>query len=83
MDSSFRERFPARAEELSPGEKLRVALELADLAEQMTRARLCRELPDADEDEIERRIQEWYRTRPGAEQGDAEGHPVSLPRAKR
>lgn len=62
-------------------ERFRIALELADLAEQMMRQKLRRQNPGADEAQIERMLDDWLARRPGAEFGDAEGIPVTLPRA--
>ena len=60
-------------------ERLRVALDLADLAERMLRAKLRRSLPDASDEQIEQRIDEWYLERPGARHGDADGRPGAWP----
>ena len=62
-------------------ERFRTALELADLAEQMMRQKLRRENPAADEAQIERMLDDWLARRPGAEFGDGEGIPVTLPRS--
>ena len=53
------------------------ALELADLAERMVRARLRREHPQWSDEELEEAVCAWLHERPGAEHGDAEGHPVN------
>jgi hypothetical protein len=66
----------------TPEERLEQALELAELAEEMLRLKLRRTHPEASRSDIERMIDEWYLTRPGAEHGDAEGVPVTLPRPK-
>jgi len=58
------------------------ALELADLAERMVRARIRRENPDLTADQVEARVLAWLHERPGAEDGDAEGRRVDLPRPK-
>jgi hypothetical protein len=63
-------------------ERFGVALELAELAEQMLRSRLRRKHPAYSEDAIEREVDAWYAHRPGAEHGDAEGRPVDLERFK-
>lgn len=55
------------------------ALELADLAERMVRARLRREHPGWSEDELDARVLAWLHERPGAEHGDAEGVAVKPP----
>jgi Rv0078B-related antitoxin len=45
------------------------------------RQKLRRENPDADEAQIERMLDDWFARRPGAEFGDGDGTPVTLPRA--
>ena len=55
--------------------RMRQAFDLFDAGVSMMRARLRREHPDAADDEIDRLIRVWLRTRPGAEFGDAEGRP--------
>ncbi len=57
-----------------------MAFELADLAERMQRERLHRRFPGETRGQIERRVDDWYRTRPGAEYGDAAGTPAPWPR---
>lgn len=52
---------------------MKLAFDLYEGAEQMMRLNLRRRYPEADEEEIERRLGEWLRTRPGAEHGDASG----------
>lgn len=66
----------------TPEERLEQALELAELAEEMLRLKPRRTHRDASDADIERMIDEWYLTRPGAEQGDAEGLLVPFPRPK-
>ncbi|WP_072511029.1 hypothetical protein [Mycobacterium tuberculosis] len=53
-------------------QKLRLALDMYEVGEQMQRMRLGRERPNADVVEIEAAIDAW-RTRPGAEEGDSAG----------
>jgi len=53
--------------------RLRVALELHDLGEQMMRQRLRRERPQISDAELEDAVGAWLRERPGAEHGDAAG----------
>ena len=65
---------------LSAAERLEMAFELAELAEELQRQRLRRRLPAATEEHIERLLEEWYLTRPGAEHGDADGRSVGWPR---
>ncbi|MEZ4447318.1 MAG: hypothetical protein R3B72_50030 [Polyangiaceae bacterium] len=62
----------------SAAENLEDALELADLAERMVRARLRREHPEWSERELEAKVIAWLHERPGAEHGDAEGIPRRL-----
>ena len=64
-------------------EYLEDALELADLAERMVRARLRREHPGWSEDQLDARVLAWLHERPGAEHGDAEGVAVKPPFRKR
>lgn len=54
-------------------ERMRLTFDLFEAAEQMMRLNLRRRHPDADDEEIERRLTEWLHTRPGAEHGDASG----------
>ena len=58
--------------------RLEDALELADLAERMVRARLQREQPNLRGDALEARVRAWLRSRPCAVDGDADGRPVDL-----
>lgn len=60
--------------------RLADAIELADLAERMVRARLRREHPELSESELEARVLAWLHDRPGAVEGDAEGRVVQLGR---
>ena len=62
----------------SPVDRIRVALELTQLAEQMLRQRLRRTRPELDDEAIEREIDAWYMQRPGAEHGDAAGRPIDI-----
>ncbi len=62
--------------------RLRLALDMSAVAEDLVRARLMREQPDADAAEIERQIVAWYAHRPGAECGDADGTPIAWPPAR-
>ena len=64
----------------TPAERMRIALELSELAEGVMRENLRRRHPGATPDAIETLLTEWFATRPGAEHGDAEGRPVDLSR---
>jgi len=61
-------------------ERLKVVLDLAAAGEAMMRQNLRRQFPDASGEEIERRLTEWFLTRPGAEQGDGALRPGKWPR---
>ena len=50
--------------------------------EALMRQRLRREHPELTAGEIEDRLIEWLRVRPGAETGDASGRPVPWPRPR-
>jgi len=63
-------------------ERFLVALELAELAEQMLRSRITRKHPEYGAAEIEHIVDSWYSERPGAEHGDAVGRSVDLGRFK-
>lgn len=60
--------------------RIELAFELVEDGIDVTRQRLRRELPDATPEQIELRIEQWLRERPGAPLGDAEGRPIALPR---
>ena len=74
MDDTERERAVA--------ERVRTTLELVALAEDMIRAKVLRENPEATVAEIEEAIGRWYAHRPGAEQGDGVGRPGTWPRQR-
>lgn len=61
--------------------RLRLAIELFEDGVELMRQNVRRRHPDADDEEIERRLVAWLHTRPGAEHGDCPGRPVSLDRA--
>jgi hypothetical protein len=62
--------------------RIREAFDLFEAGVSMMRARLRREHPDADADEIEQLLNEWLSTRPGAEHGDSAGRPTTLGRGQ-
>lgn len=70
----------AEAQDETPAVKLRMALDLAEVAERMLRQRLRRESPGIPDGELEERVAAWYRRRPGAEFGDGHGRPGQWPR---
>jgi hypothetical protein len=55
--------------------KLRTALDLYEVGEQMQRSRLRRENPDADEATVEAALVRWRLDRPNAPYGDHPGRP--------
>lgn len=57
----------------TPEERLRIALDLADVGEQMMRTRLRREHPEYDEARLEAAMETWMQNRPGAPFGDHPG----------
>lgn len=63
----------AESSSLSPSEKLRIALELFESGVAMMRETLRREHPTESEAQIEERLRQWIRHRPGAEDGDCVG----------
>jgi hypothetical protein len=56
----------------------RLTLELFDVGVQLMRQNLRRSDPQADEEDIDRRLAVWLRERPGAEHGDCSGRPVDV-----
>ena len=64
----------------TPAERLRIAFELFEFAEAMVRQNWRRKHPGASEAELDAAVIAWLSRRPGAEYGDAEGHPVPWPR---
>ncbi len=60
--------------------RLRTAFDLFLAGERMMRQNLKRRHPEANREEIERRLRAWMSERPGAENGDAAGRLVPWPR---
>ena len=61
-------------------QRMAMALDLYEAGEAIMRQNLRRKLPQADDQEIERRVVEWLQSRPGAALGDAPGRPGVWPR---
>jgi hypothetical protein len=61
----------------TPDERLGWMLALCDFGIELQRQNIRREFPDADEEDVARRLRAWLRDRPGAEFGDGEGRPVT------
>lgn len=57
-----------------------MAFELHEAGVDLMRQQLRREHPGETDADIERRLKEWLRHRPGAEHGDAQGRPGTWPR---
>jgi hypothetical protein len=60
------------------GDAFRATLDLFQTGVDLMRQNLRRRHPDAGDEEIERRLREWLRDRPGAESGDCPGPTVDL-----
>lgn len=56
-------------------QRMELAFDLYEAAEEIMRQNLRRRNPGASEEEIEQGIREWLRRRPGAEHGDGVGRP--------
>ena len=57
---------------------LAAALDLFDLGIQLMRQNLIRENPRETSEQIEQRLAAWFRERPGAAFGDAQGRPIPV-----
>jgi hypothetical protein len=66
------------ASALSISDAFRATLDLFQTGVDLMRQNLRRRHPDADEHEIERRLQAWLLERPGAESGDCSGRPIDV-----
>lgn len=73
MEPLHRFREPIRDPDVL--ERMRIAFDLYQVAEDMMRLNLRRRNPDATEAEIEQGIRDWLAKRPGAEHGDGVGYP--------
>ena len=65
-------------ETASPVEAFRATLDLFQTGVDLMRQNLRRRNPDANDQQIERLLQEWLLERPGAELGDSPGRVVDL-----
>lgn len=61
---------------MTPAEKMRIAFDLHTAGVRLMEQNLRRRFPDAEEDEIRRRLEAWLHERPGAEFGDCVGKVV-------
>jgi Rv0078B-related antitoxin len=66
-------------EKLTPVQRLKIAFDLHDFGVKMMRQNLRRRFPEAKDEDVEKKLLEWLRTRPGAEHGDGVGRPRKLP----
>ena len=66
----------------SPAKAFQAALDLFETGVTLMRQNLRREYPAATPAEVERRLADWLRTRPGAEFGDSAGRPLDLNRLR-
>jgi Rv0078B-related antitoxin len=62
----------------SLADAFRTTLDLFETGLDLMRQNLRRSHPTADDEAIERLLQEWLLDRPGAESGDCSGSPVDL-----
>jgi hypothetical protein len=60
----------------SLAEAFKTTLDLFETGLDLMRQNLRRSRPTANDEEIERLLQEWLAHRPGAESGDCSGRPV-------
>jgi hypothetical protein len=63
---------------LSTREAFRTTLDLFNTGLDLMRQNLRRTHPEANDDEIDLRLRQWLRERPGAESGDCVGRPVDM-----
>ena len=66
---------------MTPADRLELASQLLEGALELMRENLRRRWPEEGEAGIEERLRSWLATRPGAENGDAPGRPISWPLA--
>ena len=66
----------------TPSDAFRATLDLFEAGVEIMRQNLRRDDPSADDEEIDRRLGQWLRTRPGAEFGDSPGRLVDLSRKR-
>jgi len=66
----------ADSSSLTPSEKLQIALELFESVVAMMRETLKRRHPNESDAQIEERLRQWIRHRPGAEDGDCAGRKI-------
>ena len=66
----------AKTRNLQVLDRMRLAFDLCQTAEAMKRQSLRRNHPDLSAEEIDKRMEEWRMTRPGAEHGDGPGRPA-------
>ncbi len=62
----------------SASDAFRTTLDLFTAGVDLMRQNLRRNYPEADDDEIDRRLRQWLHDRPGAASGDGEGRLVDV-----
>ncbi|MFL5408963.1 MAG: hypothetical protein ACJ79O_24350 [Myxococcales bacterium] len=67
---------------MTDADRLRAALDLHQFGKAMMRECLRREHPEKGDVELDDLLRRWLEERPGAEQGDGDGRPVSWPRRR-
>ncbi len=72
----------ARDEVAAASARFQATMDLFEAAEEMVRQNALRQNPSASKEELEAAVCEWLNDRPGAEFGDADGHPVPWPRPR-
>ncbi len=77
---SLRDTLELMTQEEIASARLRTAFDLFTAGERMMRQNLRRRHPEASVAEIEEMLWAWLMRRPGAEDGDGVGRPVTWPR---
>jgi hypothetical protein len=75
----YGDRVSGRPSDDVPLQRIRTAIELLEIAEDMLRQRLRRTHSEVPPEDIEDLVRSWLERRPGAELGDAPGVPRGIP----
>ena len=67
-------------QKLSPAEKFQIVCELLEFSEHAFIMRTRAKNPNICEPELNQKVLDWYKDRPGAHLGDCDGEPVDLSR---
>lgn len=65
--------YATRVDDADAARRLALAFDMYETAEAMVRARLRREHPTMNQDDLDAEVRAWRMHRPGAEHGDADG----------